>query len=76
MTVRRPARELDADLWRLFDTGRFRDTLRTFTEDFEAHWPNTRERFRGRENFITLNENCTGISNCTVRQIEECPMAW
>ncbi len=72
MTARRPARELASELWRLFDLGRFRDTLPLFSEDFEAHWPNSRERIRGRENFIALNENYPGDSRCTVRRIEEC----
>lgn len=68
----RPARELAAELWRLFDAGRFRDALPLLAEDFEAHWPNTRERIRGRENFIALNESYPGDSRCTVRRIEEC----
>ncbi|MDE0046659.1 MAG: nuclear transport factor 2 family protein [bacterium] len=72
MTTRRPARELTAELWRLFDAGRFRDALPLFTEDFEAHWPNTRERIRGRENFIALNESYPGVSRCTVRRLEDC----
>ena len=72
VTARRPARELAAELWRLFDLGRFRDTLPLFSEDFEAHWPSTRERIRGRENFVALNENYPGDSRCTVRRIEEC----
>ena len=71
VTARRPARELASELWRLFDAGRFRDTLSLFAEDFEVHWPNTRERIRGRENFIALNENYPGVWRCTVRRIEE-----
>ncbi len=66
------ARELAAEFWRLFDAGRFRDALPLLTEDFEAHWPNTRERIRGRENFIALNENYPGVSRCKVQRIEEC----
>jgi len=72
VTSVRPARELAAELWRLFDLGRFRDTLPLFSEDFEAHWPSTREHIRGRENFVALNENYPGVSRCTVRRIEEC----
>lgn len=65
------ARSLAAELWRLFDAGRFRDALPLLSEDFEAHWPNTRERIRSRENFIALNENYPGAWRCTVRRIEE-----
>ena len=64
---------LAAELWRLFDVGRFRDALALLSEDFEAHWPNTRERIRGRENFIALNENYPGAWRCTVRRLEERP---
>ena len=60
MTAVRPARELAVELWRLFDAGRFRDALPLLAEDFEARWPNTRERIRGPENFIALNENYPG----------------
>ena len=72
MTDRLTARELAIQLWRHFDAGRFRDALPLLTEDFEAHWPNTRERIRGRENFIALNESYPGDWRCTVRRIEEC----
>ena len=72
VSARRPALELASEMWRLFDAGRFRDTLALFAEDFEARWPNTRERIRSRENFIALNENYPGVSRCTVRRIEEC----
>ena len=67
------ASELAAELWRLFDAGRFRDVLPLLSEDFEAHWPNTRERIRGRENFIALNENYPGAWRCTIRRLEERP---
>ena len=68
----RSARELATELWRRFDTGRFRDALPLLSEDFEAHWPNTRERIRSRESFIALNESYPGTWRCAVRRIEEC----
>ena len=70
-TNRPTARELATELWRCFDAGRFRDALPLLSEDFEACWPNTRERIRGRENFIALNENYPGVWRCTVQRIEE-----
>ena len=72
MTATHPAQELAIELWRLFDASRFRDALPLLAEDFEAHWPNTRERIRGPENFIALNESYPGVWRCTVRRIEEC----
>ena len=65
------ARELATELWRLFDAGRFRDALPLLSEDFEAHWPSTRERIRGRENFVALNESYPGTWRCTIRRVEE-----
>ena len=67
----RTGRELAAELWSLFDAGRFRDALALLSEDFEAHWPNTRERIPSREDFIALNESYPGSWRCTVRRIEE-----
>ena len=40
-------------------------------EDFEVHWPSTRERIRSPENFIALNESYPGSWRCTVRRIDE-----
>ena len=60
------------ELWRCFDQRRFRDALPLLSEDFEAHWPNTRERICGPENFIALNENYPGAWRCTVQRIDEC----
>ena len=67
----RKSRDAVIELWRCFDERRFRDALPLFSEDFEAHWPNTRERIRGPENFIALNENYPGAWRCTVRRIDE-----
>ena len=64
-------RDVATALWRCFDEGRFRDALPLLSEKFEAHWPNTRERIRGRENFIAVNEAYPGTWRCTVRRVEE-----
>lgn len=72
MTDKPTARDLATLLWRHFDAGRFRDVLPLLSEDFEARWPNTRERIRGPENYIALNQNYPGTWRCTVRRIEEC----
>lgn len=68
-------RDVATALWRCFDERRFRDALPLLSENFEAHWPNTRERIVGRENFIGLNESYPGDSRCTVRRVEECDNA-
>ena len=64
-------REVAIELWRCFDELRFRDALPLLAEDFEVHWPSTRERIRSPENFIALNESYPGSWRCTVRRIDE-----
>ena len=68
----RTGRDAAMELWHCFDQRRFRDALPLLAEDFEAHWPNTRERVRGPENFIALNESYPGNWRCTVQRIDEC----
>ena len=64
-------RHLAIELWRCCDERRFRDALPLLSEDFQSHWPNTRERIRGRENFIALNESYPGAWRCGVRRVDE-----
>ena len=68
----RKVRDVAIELWRCFDQQRFRDALPSLSEDFEAHWPNIRERICGPENLIVLNENYPGAWCCAVRRIDEC----
>ena len=70
--TKRKGRDVAIELWHCFDQGRFRDALPLLSDDFEAHWPNTRERIQGPENFIALNESYPGDWRCTVRRIDEC----
>ena len=71
MTGKPAARELTARLWHHFDTGRFRDALPLLSKDFEAHWPNTKERIRSRKAFIALTERYPGTWRCAVARMEE-----
>ena len=68
----RKGRDLVIELWQCFDQRRFRDALALLSDDFEANWPNTRERIRGPENFIALNEGYPGAWRCRVQRVEEC----
>ena len=68
----RKGRDVAIELWRCFDEKRFRDALPLLSDDFEALWPNTRERIRGPGNFIDLNESYPGDWRCIIRRIEEC----
>ena len=51
-------------LWELFDQGRFDAVRPLLADDFVADWPQTRERIRGPENFIALNQNYPGRWRC------------
>ena len=46
----------------------FRDALPLLSEDFEAYWPNARERVCGTENFVALDESYQGVH----RRIDKC----
>lgn len=67
------AEKLARDLWRCFDERRFQDAAAFLAEDFEAVWPNTRERIRGARNFIALNEAYPGVWRCTIKDIRATP---
>ncbi len=68
----RKGRDVAIELWHRFGRRRFRDALPLLSEDFEARRPNTRERIRGPEKFVALNESYPGAWRCTVRRIDEC----
>jgi hypothetical protein len=67
------AESLARSLWRCFDEARFQDALPLLADDFEAVWPNTRERIRGPENFVALNEAYPGSWRCKVERVEPVP---
>ena len=67
------AEELARNLWRCFDEKWFRDASAFLAVDFEAVWPNTRERIRGARDFIALNEAYPGVWNCTVEDVKPTP---
>ena len=73
MSDPRIAEMLARDLWRCFDEMRFQDASKVLAADFEAVWPNTRERIRGAENFIALNEAYPGSWRCTVEGVRATP---
>ena len=63
--------ELVRRLWAHFDAGDFDAATPILWEDFVAEWPQSRERMRGRENFLAVNRNYPGKSRCTVLRIVE-----
>ena len=57
------------ELWRLFDEGRFDAVRPLLADDFEADWPQTRERIDGPDNFIALNAAYPGRWRCRLRHL-------
>ena len=56
-------------LWRLFDEGRFDAVRPLLADDFEADWPQTRERIVGPDDFIALNAAYPGRWRCRLRHL-------
>ncbi len=52
--------QIPSRLWHLFGEQRWDDAKALLSEDFEAYWPQTRERIRGRDNFIEVNRRYPG----------------
>jgi len=52
--------QIPSRLWRLFDEQRWDDAKELLADDFETFWPQTRERIRGRDNFIEVNRRYPG----------------
>lgn len=63
--------DLVRKLWAGFDAGDFDGVSPLLHEDFVAEWPQSRERMRGRANFLAVNRNYPGVSRCSVRRIVE-----
>jgi hypothetical protein len=53
-------RRLVEELWRRIDAFEFDAVAPLLHDDFVCEWPQSRERMRGRENFIAVNENYPG----------------
>jgi ketosteroid isomerase-like protein len=49
--------ELVAELWRRIESRDWDRVGELLTEDFVVEWPHSRERIRGRRNFVELNRN-------------------
>ena len=46
--------------WQMFDEARFDDVAELLHPDCNIYWPNTRERFRGRQKLIDMNKRYPG----------------
>jgi hypothetical protein len=48
------------ELWRLFNAREWDKARKLLSNDFEAYWPQSREKIVGRNNFIELNRRYPG----------------
>ena len=72
------------ELWRRMSDLRFRDAGTLLAEDVVCEWPLTRERIRGRANYVAVNEAYPGEWKITVeeafsagdRVVTRCRLEW
>ena len=56
-------------LWQLFDARDFEAAGELLHDDFACEWPQSRERIRGRENYVAINQNYPGTWSITIRRL-------
>jgi len=52
--------EIVSKFWNLFGEGKFAEAGKLMDRESIVHWPNTREVFRGRDRFVSVNEKYPG----------------
>jgi len=57
---RREAKEVAYKLWNHFNAREWDEARKLLADDFEALWPQSREKIVGADNFITLNREYPG----------------
>ena len=53
------------ELWHCFAERRWDDARKLLADDFEAHWPQSREKIFDPDNFIALNHDYPGVHEIT-----------
>ena len=56
-------------LWQLFDARDFEAAGALLHDDFTCEWPQSRERIRGRENYVAINQNYPGTWSIAIRRL-------
>jgi ketosteroid isomerase-like protein len=56
-------------LWQLFDAQDFEAAGELLHDDFICEWPQSRERIRGRENYVAINQNYPGTWSISIRRL-------
>lgn len=55
--------------WRLMDAADFADAAALLADDYTCDWPQSRERIRGRENFVAVNAHYPGRWRIALRRL-------
>ena len=69
MAIEGCTREAVEGLWRAINARDFNAAGDLLHDDFVCEWPQSRERIRGRANFIAVNRDYPGDWSITVRRI-------
>ncbi len=64
-----PAARTIARFWRLMDAADFAAAADLLSEAYVCDWPQSRERIRGRANFIAVNANYPGRWRITIQRL-------
>src|SRR6516162_249972 len=65
----RDSQQVVERLWAAFDAFDFAAAGPLLHNDFVCEWPQSRERIRGRDNFVTVNAQYPGRWRITLRRI-------
>ena len=57
------------NLWKAFDDLNFDAAGELLHQDYVGYWPQTGERIRGRENFVTVNKHYPGQWQVTILKL-------
>ena len=63
------ARGIAVKFWNHFHCKAWDQAKQLLTEDFEAYWPQSREKIVGRDNFIELNRIYSGDHKIEVQNV-------
>ena len=69
MAIEGCTREAVEGLWRAINARDFNAAGDLLHDDFVCEWPQSRERIRGRANFIAVNRDYPGNWSITVRRV-------
>ena len=60
---------LVASYWRLMDATDFAGAAELLADEYTCDWPQSRERIRGRENFVAVNAHYPGRWHIALRRL-------